>query len=93
MTLDPDVNDRKFELRAGPYGSHYRHLTGPVGVGLLFPNNLPTIIDNAAMLEQPARDQHAVMGCSQRNARHYDPCNYPVARVYSANVNKMETAD
>jgi hypothetical protein len=34
MTLDPDVNDRKFEFRSGPYGGHYRHLTGPAGVGL-----------------------------------------------------------
>jgi hypothetical protein len=45
MTLDPDVNDRKFEFnefysvgtefRAGPYGGHYRHLTGPAGVCLM----------------------------------------------------------
>jgi hypothetical protein len=24
----------KFVFRAGPYGGHYRHLTGPAGVGL-----------------------------------------------------------
>jgi hypothetical protein len=33
MTLDPDVNDRKFEYCAGPTGAT-RHLTGPAGVGL-----------------------------------------------------------